>query len=293
MTIAAGFLHEKGLLMCADTLLTSGVVSTHEAKLIGVGFHDGAVIFAYAGHADMAEAAIQQCELALRDTSATMRSRAALAATIRVILAREYKTHIVDNRYENTDHDYALLVGIYSDVDGLGLYCSSRTQLKKSKTGVEFIGEGAGVSILTLRGLHQDAPPLRTRYFQSRSAIELAVYALSKAKLHLQGSCGGELLLAVLHSDGTVGGIMDNDVDSIAKYSQRFDNEAARLLLTFLGRDDKIFEELLENFVDVIRQEREQYKLRKPTGPLWRVANLSDLLTEINFRHEPDLQPGR
>jgi hypothetical protein len=139
MTAAAGFAYHDGIVLCADTLLSGGIVSRHVSKIGGFRFSDGVALFAIAGHTDMAEAAVQQCEDPLREYSGNPRKRSQIANIIRGALGAEYKTHVIGNGYEGTTKDYAIIVALHSEVDGLGLYATASTQLKRSRSGCEII----------------------------------------------------------------------------------------------------------------------------------------------------------
>jgi hypothetical protein len=62
VTIAAGFACLDGVMLCADTEVSTWQSKTHESKLDFVEFNGGKAIFAYAGHVRFAKCAIQKCK---------------------------------------------------------------------------------------------------------------------------------------------------------------------------------------------------------------------------------------
>jgi hypothetical protein len=142
MTIAAGFVYQKGILLCADTLMGGQAMSLHESKIMGYSFSDGLVLFAFAGAVDLAEAAIQQCEAPLENHVGKPRSHSQIANVIRSVLAREYKANVLDSALMHT-HDYSVIAAIYSKVDGVSLHCSYLTQMKQTRRGFELYAPDA------------------------------------------------------------------------------------------------------------------------------------------------------
>jgi len=66
MTIAAGFLHSGGVLLCADTQHEAGAMRVHAAKIGTFDCPGGKVGFAFAGNSAFAISVIQKCSKKLR-----------------------------------------------------------------------------------------------------------------------------------------------------------------------------------------------------------------------------------
>src|SRR5580704_18025225 len=61
MTIAAGFVHRGGVLLCADTQHETATMKSHASKLHQVDYWDGHIAFAYAGNSAFALTTIEKC----------------------------------------------------------------------------------------------------------------------------------------------------------------------------------------------------------------------------------------
>lgn len=215
MTAAIGFKYRDGIVLCADTLLSGSIVSRHASKIGGFRFSDGVVVFAIAGHTDMAEAAIQQCEEPLCDYRGTPRKRAKIAQHIRETLKHEYEDFIIKNNYEGTARDYAIIAAIYSEVDGIGLYATHGPQMKRSR-GCEFIGSGETHAMLAMErfGGYDGAKNSNL----ARASL-IATYALGSAKRYQQDAVGGKSVIIHLESSGMVSTAHGCNDSLIEKYA--------------------------------------------------------------------------
>src|SRR5471030_1320253 len=103
MTIAAGFFHRDGILLCAHTEhQIGGEFKTHESKLTEFECVAGRVEFAFAGNDAFAVSAIEECERKLKQTS----SKDALTV-VRAALDAEYKRIVL------THPEQAFNVGVH------------------------------------------------------------------------------------------------------------------------------------------------------------------------------------
>jgi hypothetical protein len=279
MTIAAGFMSKDALIICADTLISGGVVSSHQSKLGGYKFKDGAAIFAFAGHVDFAEAAIQLCGEALRDhAKGQPRTHSQMAALVRRVLASEYKTHVIDNNYVGTIYDYTVIVGIRSAIDGLGLYCTNQTTMKRSRRGFELIGEGESIALLAARRFGDYRS---YRRMEIEDITLLAAYAIGEAKRHQEGSCGGGSVILVIPKNGQIYPAFGMDLPTIERYATKFHQYTNLLLSLFLDIDGDNFSRELQGFPGAIAKLREEYKTAmQETLPLGR-AEAMDVIWEL------------
>jgi hypothetical protein len=261
MTIAAGFVYRDGILMCADTLMSGGAISHHQSKMVGYRFSDGAALFAFAGHSEMADAAIQQCEQALGKAQPRPRKLDQIAEAVRRVLAREYKEHVIENGYQNTECDYSIIAAIYSQSDGLGLYCTSRTQFKRSRRGFECIGVGETVGNLAI---HRFPLWVRSPVTASlKMTANMAAFTLAEAKRKVQGYCGGESVMMTLRSDGLGKAVTDEDCMEglVDKYSEMLERETAELLPAFLDvQHEEAFRQYLHHLPIKVQEIRDLYR---------------------------------
>jgi hypothetical protein len=279
MTAAAGFTYKDGILMCADTLISGGIVSGHKSKLGGFRFRDGVAIFAIAGHVDMAEAAIEQCEEPLCSYTGAPRTRTQIAAEVRKVLCAEYKTHIIDNHYEHTEFNYNILVTIQSH-DGLGLYVTARSQMKRSRQGFEFIGSGESIMLLAVRRF---GDPRLLRSSPAKRVSFIAAYALGEAKRHQEGVIGGGSVLIHLEKGGGVRAAYECNEELVEKYATRFHRCTDQLLQYFIDpAEEESFSKNLTAYPAAIAELRKQY--REESASLFHLGPLEtgDVLWEIN-----------
>jgi hypothetical protein len=257
MSVAAGFKYWNGIVLCADTLVSGGIVSRHASKIGGFRFSDGVAVFAVAGHSDMAEAAIQQCEEPLCDYSGEPRKKASISRIIREVLAREYEHFIIKNGYENTAKDYAIIVAIHSESDGVGLYATAGQQMKRSK-GCELIGSGEAHALLAMErfGGYSGA-----KNSNANRASLIAAYVVGNAKRYQQDSVGGNSVIIHLESSGMVSAAYGCNDSLIEKYAEKFHTSCDVLMSSFLdlARGTQ-FDIDVEGFPNGIRNIREQYK---------------------------------
>jgi hypothetical protein len=279
MTIAAGFTSKDAILICADTLISGGLVSSHQSKLGGYTFKDGVAIFAFAGHLDFAEAAIQQCGEALRlHPGRPPRTHSEIAAEIRKILASEYKTHVIDNGYVGTIYDYAIVVGIRSNIDGIGLYCTAQTTMKRSRRGFELIGEGESIALLAARrfGDYRSFKRISTE-----SVSLMAAYAIGEAKRHQEGSCGGGSVILVIPKTGRVYPVLDLNIPVIEQFATKFHQYSNLLLAMFLNLEKEQLGPELRSFPGAIADLREQYRAAVQSGLPQGRAEAIDVMWEL------------
>ncbi|MGA3024060.1 MAG: hypothetical protein ABSF98_04755 [Bryobacteraceae bacterium] len=282
MTIAAGFLSRDGALLCADTLLTGADFSSHQSKIGGYRFRDGAVMFALAGHVDMAEAAIQQCEEDLFSYSGKPRSRRRLAEQIRRVLASEYKTHIAENGWEASDYDYQFIIAIQSDVDGVDLYCTSQTQMKRSRQGFEIIGSGDPIGRLAVQRF---CDPRTIREMSGQRTAIMAAYAIGEAKRYHEGTVGGNSVIIQLERDGRVVTEFGINTHLIEKYAIRLQQYSNELLSAFfnLGTNEH-FRIACKSHPSAIERLREEYRRELDASTDMGPIETLDVMWEMNPR---------
>ena len=280
MTAAAGFSYHDGIVLCADTLLSGGIVNRHVSKIGGFRFKDGVVLFALAGDTDMAEAAIQQCEDPLQDYSGSPRKRSELARIVRDVLGAEYKTHIIDNGYEGGARDYAMIIALHSEANGLGLYATRGTQLKRSRSGCEVIGSGETHAFMAVQRFGGN---LGLKHTNAQRASLVAAYAIGQAKHHQQGSVGGESVIIHLEPDGMVSSAHGCNEPLTEKYAEKFhkDNDFLMTLFLDLARSEQFSFEL-DKYPERLRKLSEDYRNEVSTtfylGPL----ETGETMWEIN-----------
>ena len=254
MTIAIGMLHRDGVLVCADTLVTTPTVGGYESKIQAYRLRDGYAVFALSGNVPLAESAIQQCEETLRAGSNKPREKAVIASGIRAVLAKEYRTHVSSVNLIGTALDYSLIVAVRSDVDGMSLYSTAESVLVKSKRGLEYIGVGSEKAQTLLR------PVYRNDLAYKRAWSE-AAYAIGVIKREMPGYVGGDPIFLNLPSEGDVDVSGYAHAEHLERYTGRYDALSETLLSAFMDLDnDDRFRKILELFTKQVDHCRKEWQ---------------------------------
>lgn len=276
MTLAIGIACTDGVVLCADTLVTTGTLGSFESKIHGYRFRGGDVMFAIAGNVPYADNAIDSCEGTLRGLPSTP-SRAQILDAIRPVLAAEYRNHIIESRYEGSIYDYSLLVAVRSIHERSGLYFSCGTILKKAKRGVECIGSGSDLGRYLITQAFNGK-------VQMDEAWDLAAYAMGTVKNEMPGNVGGDTLILSIpsHEDPFFSGYME--VQLAEKYARLFNRSVSRMRAHFMFLDDdNEFDPVLKTVGAELSDLRDRWKkeraphARPPFPPLLAQDAIVDL----------------
>ena len=132
MTIAIGIKFEYGVLLCADTKITTHV-KTNQSKLITHVYGDGdtcATAFAFAGDVDFARAAIRDCKYQIERNLSVLSSSTTVRELIETVLRTFYESHMYA-RPEWKDRDFSLLVAVWLNGGDTVLFSSNETVLNE------------------------------------------------------------------------------------------------------------------------------------------------------------------
>ncbi len=263
MTIAAGLLYEGGVLICADTLMSSNTMGIYESKLMVIHSEDGKAVFGMAGDdIAFAEAAVQHCRSPLIDYRGAPRTVSQLAATIETVLAREFKQHVIDNQLFYT-HNYNFVIAIHSKVDGVGLFVTDATTMKRTRRGFECVGSGHDLAHYLIGPIYDLSWTKGGKRISGERAFLLAVRAMANIRAFMPGSVGGDPIILVIEANGTghavgAGGYF-HLMESCLK---NFEYNATSLFLRFF--DPAMTKEALHvdlvNFSSAIEQLRDNWK---------------------------------
>jgi hypothetical protein len=247
MTIAAGFCGTDGILLGADTLHTGTGVNLHNAKLFTAEAECGKMVMSFAGHPEFAEATIQKCAHALQSATPQLaKGHAGIAAIVSRVVESEYR-RVVYKRPDRSDaHVYRLLFGIWSPDDGLGLYSTWETSIKRHEEYACLgVGEYLGHYLI------------RPTYHPGMRVAEIAIsatYAIAKAKDYVEG-CGGDTNFKVLKSDGSLGDISWHITEPIERAIKEYERQSKAFLLSLLD-SDQTFRESMKRFASALRSLR-------------------------------------
>lgn len=260
MTIAIGFLYEKGVLLCADSQFTIGSMKMDGMKLGKFDADWGTVVATFSGNVDYASAAFQRCQRELEN----FRGEVDPVPVIERTLAKFYRKHVFGHPlYKTDDYNYEMLLAIK-------LKAEPKTKLYLA---VDMILHRTGVFCCIGAGGETANAMLRFLCSQERGetdAIALAAYVLAAVKVAVEG-CGGRSVIHTLRDDGT---FEDHTASKIALHTENIANwfvpEAQRFVLTHTGSDMEFQAALgrLNTAANHIRELWKAYPFNPPTPGL-------------------------
>lgn len=266
MTIAAGFLHRDGILLCADTQQETWAMKIHGAKLNHFECYAGSVAYAFAGNSDFAMAAIQGCKKRLQ--SASSGDPVIIAQKF---LDKEYRRVVFGNPGHTNDGSlhYAFLLAFCRPGSPAELYATNQTSMRQISS---FACLGVGDALAN----HLIRPSFSTG-MSERGALHLAAYALAIVKRDVPG-CGGSSMFLSLRNDGSIKEIYDNPVANQIEENFKVYNLFTQQLLWSMadvaGVTDADFEKNLRLFDSRILELRREWSAeRQQRERLFRELN--------------------
>jgi hypothetical protein len=251
MTIAAGFLHRDGVLLCADTQQETWALKFYGSK---VGYFDcyaGKVAYAFAGNSDFAAAAILGCEKRLKKISSGDPAEVA-----QKFLDKEYRRVVFGNPNQANDPTlhYWFLLAFYIPGQLVRLYATNQVAMQPISS---YRCLGIGDTLAT----HLIRPTFDTA-LSERQALHLAAYALTIVKRDVPG-CGGSSMFLSLRNDGSVKEIYNDPVVSqfekhLGGYNM-LTQQLLWLLTDVVGLSDSDFEINLHLFDQQILEIRREW----------------------------------
>ncbi len=242
MTIAAGFVVRDGILICSDSEHSAGGILTHEPKLVSGEFSSGKAIFAFAGNAELAVAAIQKCVHALQSAPGDrIKSDKDIADIIEKTVEAEYRKHVSVEPNPNADNMYDILAAVWCEKDPAkeaALYRTWQGSIRKVSR-YDCIGSGYYLGRYVIESMPGAVDIERARV--------VATYTLAIAKRFVDG-CGGNSHMASLKNDGTVIGSSGPEREPLEQALRTFDEKTTRLLFSLLAASDAGFSKALSDF---------------------------------------------
>ena len=249
MTIAAGFVHSDGILLCSDSQMESMLGKTEGPKIGVFDFAGGKVAIAFAGHKENALNAVQKCAKTLKRLGEHEDAIAELESTLDTAYQRlvyrdpKYKTS------EENNIGYSLLIAFWSKRDNrASLFATEGVALNGVTTPCECRGIGRDLA-------NYIVGPLASETLSEQQALVLAAYVLGRVKYGVPG-CGGVSQFVSLRNDGIVVSVTDLVLDEVDRISRIFDTESQHLLFTMANPDQAQFETQLDAFVASMREIR-------------------------------------
>ena len=258
MTIAAGFLSEDGVILCAETQHSSWAMKLDGSKIANFQCPSGVVAFAYAGNSRFAVSVVQKCKRKLEALPPVD-----LRVEIERILAEEYEQKVWRHPSQATDGSlhYQFLVAIRQPSERAQLFVTSQTSLSEVD-GYDCIGVGDYLSHYLIRSVFN-------RQMPERELLSLCAYTLRAIKRHVDG-CDGYSQFLVLGHDSMVRRFMcrrypsepSNYLEWIEEYSAGFDKDARSLLFALAdpGMSESQFRQALDEFNVKLLNSRNKWK---------------------------------
>lgn len=257
MTIAIGMLYDKGVLMCADSLVTTGTIGSFQSKILGYRVDGADVVFALAGNVELAESAWQQCRSVVLKHAEKKHTAQQIADSLRPVLASEYQQHVVDTGWL-PHHEYNFVIAIRTAGAKAELYYTYAKSFKKSREGLECIGAGADMAKFLLSWV-------RHASLSNEKLADVAGYVVGTLKRQMPGVIGGNNLIMSIGDDGEILSFTRADLEFIEQYAPAYEVDSYNLLWKFLDTsiDEHKFEEALTAFSRSIRFWRSQYRQKR------------------------------
>src|ERR1019366_7521364 len=195
MTIAAGFVVQDGIVLCADTKY-SGSMKVDRTKLFPTRFDSSlSVVFALAGHEGYGKMAAEDCNDAIAAIDPSARSAIRVKRAIRGVVSGINRNYIdvMPTPSDREDARFNLLAAVWHEIDGLHLFQVLRTSIVEVASH-----ECIGIGDYLAGYLIGHPPPM-----DARMAIILATHMLSALKSY-DANCGGYSQFITLRPDGTI-----------------------------------------------------------------------------------------
>jgi hypothetical protein len=240
MTIAAGFLHRDGVLLCAGTEHESPSMKMYDTKILPFDWHGRPGAFVYAGNGKFAVAAAQRCKTRLEATSSQDAKQ-----VIEDLLDKEYRRVVLSNPKHSEDASlhYWFLVAIPSPSGNVGLYSTHETTIAKVDS---FACAGIGELF---------ASHIVKRYYvvdySEFTTLCVAANMLALVKNHVPG-CGGPSQFISLRHDGSVARFDGHPcVEQLETWSEEYAFLAREIVFQQMNPQvsDADFEKMLAAFV--------------------------------------------
>ncbi len=251
MTIAAGFLCPDGIVVCADSEVSTDSEKYEESKIFTLSASDGpTVIFAGSGWFDYVKMTVDK----IMGRAAFMTHAHEIEEIVEQTVLEVHRKHI---RYYPAEPKpfFNLLVGI-RDESGLRLLLSSATSVRRV-TEYACIGIGETLANYLSRGL----TPQRE---SSEDAALLAVQILDQVKSNVPG-CGGRFSeVVIVTKAGQILRIPPSSLLDIEYRARDFVRLLKPLLMSFSNPTlpESEFETKLSEFGEQCRRVREESKER-------------------------------
>lgn len=229
MTIAAGFRFAEGLLLCADTQITSpGYMKLNDSKIVAIDFASNGgskAAFALTGSLAYCHMAVEHCRRELASNAPDKMSSSEMMISIEDALEGFCEDHLFKHpAFERGEISVQMLIGTWSHVDKILTLLAARENAVNVIRDYDCLGAGQFLA-------HYLVPTLfRHAMMGLADATNIAHHVLRETKSYVD-SCGGGSQLIVLHKDGTLANISHSTIRTGETMSAAFKEAVKRLLV--------------------------------------------------------------
>ena len=251
MTIAAGFVHRNGVMLCADSQIETATVKGFGAKVGSINGSGCKLAYAIAGNLTLATAAIQKCERILLHALKTSDP----LAQIETVLSKAYVANVQSSPNYNSDPNlqYYILIA-YQHNGTVTLHAMHETAMYRVDSHQCYgIGDSLAEQLIQ--------KPFMPDQEEER-VLHLAAYILGVVKRQVPG-CGGATRIMNVSADGQCEDLSLNlDAVYVEVHTKLFDRLSRDLFLSQVNSSvsGDEFEGRLREFVEEMRAMRKEWE---------------------------------
>jgi hypothetical protein len=189
MTIAAGFVHSEGVLLCADTELTAGDRKLQASKIFHFDCALGRFAFVFAGNVHNAVATLQKIE-------AVSKARRSAVGVVEHVLDREYRRLVLCQPVQFHDvHDFSLIIAFRPPKSRVEMYFTDAVAIRREQFHAT-VGIGSVFAEQLIDATANIGLVTRGDY------LTLSAYILGSVKRRIT-KCGGASLFIDVGNNGS------------------------------------------------------------------------------------------
>lgn len=218
MTIAAGFVNQDGVLLCADTEQEHGSTKFYSPKIGSFPCAAGMIGFAFAGNSAFSLSAIQKCSDHLKNIS----NPDDVVQELEKVLDRQYRKMVYAHpgRLSDWNIPYWLLLCFYALGREPSLFVTHETTMRPV-LDFECVGIGKDLA-------HYLVSTTYTTSLSEDNTIRLASYMMNRVKNYVPG-CGGPSTFLVIRKNGEVKSVNSQEATQVDEVAEEFDHAARAL----------------------------------------------------------------
>jgi 20S proteasome alpha/beta subunit len=201
MTISAGFRFSDGVLVCADTQITTpGYMKQSASKIVPISFDSNGgskALFAITGSVPFAHMAIEHCRRSLAAHVPEQMSTADMMISIEDTLQGFFEDHLFRHpHYQSGSITVEMVIAIWSHIDKNLTLLAARENAVTLVRDYECLGAGQFLTNYLVPTI------FRHSGMELAHAVHIALHVLRETKNYVD-SCGGGTEIIVLGKDGT------------------------------------------------------------------------------------------